>query len=269
MQVLLIAFGSQCRNRFRQDRKSASHTSKTPVFRKAPKLDRTVMGTRDLVNGVGDRGVGDVSFIGGIVENDRPIPESVVNPRLELFPRRDRPGRIIWKAEIDEIDALLWNLRDKAVCFRTRKTKKPCVDAVLVCGPGVTGHYIGVDVNGVNRIDDCDSILMTENIQNIAAIAFGAVGNKDLIVGDIHAVFAVIVFRDRASEKFVALLRAVAAEGFPMCELIDRSMDCLDCRDGKRLGDVPDAAPDQSFSQLRMFVAKRAYSAGDLRKKVS
>src|SRR5260370_22868001 len=43
---------------------------------------------------------------------------------------------------------------------------------------------------------------------------------RSLIVGDIHAVFAVIVFRDRASEKFVTLLRAVAAEGFPMCELI-------------------------------------------------
>src|SRR5208337_4698869 len=112
-------------------------------------------------------------------------------------------------------------------------------------------------------------ILMAENIQNITAIAFGAVGDKDLIVRDIHAVFAVIVFRDRVSEKFVTLLRAVAAEGFPMCELIDRPVHGLDDRDGKRLGDVPDAAPDQSLSQLRMFVGKRAYSAGDLRKKVS
>src|SRR5580700_278340 len=269
MQVLLIVFGSQCRNRFRQNRKSAPHTSKTPVFRKAPKLDRTVMGARDLVNGVGDRGIGDVSFIGGIVENDCPIPESVVNPRLELLPSCHRTGWIIWKAEIDEIDALLWNLWHKAVCLRTRKINESSVVAELIRWSGVTGHYIGVDVNGVDRIDHCDSILIAENIQNVTAIAFGAVRDKDLIVGNIHAFFAVIVFRNRASEKFVTLLGAVAAERFPMCELIDRSMDCLDCRDGKRLGDVPDAAPDQSFSQLRMFVAKRAYSAGDLRKKVS
>ena len=113
---------------------------------------------------------------------------------------------------------------------------------------GVTGHYIGVDVNGVNRIDHRDSILIAENIQNVTAIAFGAVRDKDLIVRDIHAFFAVIVFRNRASEKFVTLLGAVAAERFPICELIDRPVHCLDCRDRKRLGDVPDAATDQSFS---------------------
>ncbi len=85
---------------------------------------------------------------------------------------------------------------------------------------------------------------MTENIQNITAIAFGAVGDKYLIAGNIHAVFAIIVLRDCMTEKFVTLLRAVTSEGFPMCELIDRPVHCLDCRDRKRLGDVPDAAPD-------------------------
>ncbi len=108
----------------------------------------------------------------------------------------------------------------------------------------MTGHDIGVDVNGVNRIDDRDSILMTENIQNITAIAFGAVGDKNLIVRDIHALFAVIVFRDCVTKKFVTLLRAVTAEGVPMRELIDRPMHRLDDRGGERFRDVPDAAPD-------------------------
>src|SRR5260370_30939974 len=87
---------------------------------------------------------------------------------------------------------------------------------------------------------------------------------RSLIVGDIHAVFAVIVFRNRASEKFVTLLRAVAAEGFPMGELVERPVHCLDYRDRKGLGDVPDAAPDQRLSQRRTLVAKRAHSPGDL-----
>ena len=54
-----------------------------------------------------------------------------------------------------------------------------------------------------------------------------------------------------------------------MGELVERPVHCLDYRDRKGLGDVPDAAPDQRLSQRRMLVAKRAHSAGDLRKKVS
>jgi hypothetical protein len=110
---------------------------------------------------------------------------------------------------------------------------------------------------------------MAENIQNIAAITLGAIGDKDLIIRDIHTVFAVIVLRDCVTEKFVTLLRTVAAEGFPMGELIDRPVHRLDCRGRKRLGDVPDAAPDQRLSQLRMFIAKCANSASDFWKKIS
>ena len=76
----------------------------------------------------------------------------------------------------------------------------------------MSGHYIGVDVNGINRIDHRDSILMAENIQNIAAIAFGTVGDEDLIVRNIDAFFAVIVFRNGVAKKFVALFRAIARE---------------------------------------------------------
>ena len=48
----------------------------------------------------------------------------------------------------------------------------------------MAGHDIGVNVDRVNGIDDRNPILMAENIQNIAAIAFGTVGDENLIILD-------------------------------------------------------------------------------------
>ncbi|HTD14071.1 MAG TPA: hypothetical protein VK673_02775, partial [Chthoniobacterales bacterium] len=187
----------------------------------------------------------------------------------KLLPGRDRTGWIVWEAEINEIDGLLWDLRDKAVCLCAREINKALIGAKFVGWPGVAAHNVGVYIHGVNGIDDGDSILVAKNIQNITAIAFGTVRDKDLIVHDVHAAFTVIVLRDGVTEKFVPLLRAVAAKGFTMRELIDRPVHGLNDCGWKRLRNVPDSATHQGFPQVRMFVAERANSASDFWKEVA
>ncbi len=135
MQRFLLSVGIECHKRFGQNCERAPHTGETAVFRKAAKFDCAVARTRNLVNRVRNRRIGDVGFIRCVVENNRSGAPSVVDPSFELLPVGDRTGWIVWKAEIDEIDALLRNLRNKAVRLGAGKINEPLVGAESSAGP--------------------------------------------------------------------------------------------------------------------------------------
>jgi hypothetical protein len=69
----------------------------------------------------------------------------------------------------------------------------------------MTGHHVGIYIDGVDRINDRDPVPVAENIQNIAAITFGAIGNEDLVIGNRYSARAVIIFRNCAPKKFITL----------------------------------------------------------------
>ena len=216
-----------------------------------------------------DLRIGDVGLIRCVEENDRSGAPSVIYPSFELFPGGDRTSWVVRKAEINEIDALFRDFRNKIVFLRAREINKPLVGARVVRGPSMTGHHVGVDVNRVNRIDDSDTILMAKNIQNIAAIAFGTVGDKNLIVFDIQIPLAIVVFRDGVTKKLIPLFWPITAERVPARKFIDRPMHRVDHCRGERFRNIPDAAADQRLSQFRIFLAELTNSASDLRKKVA
>src|SRR4029077_20354597 len=129
-----------------------------------------------------------------------------------------RPRGIVRKTEINKIDLLARGFRDKTVVLGAREIDESLIRPGRVGRSGVAGHDIGVNVNRVNGIDHGNTILMTEDIENVAAIAFGSVGDENLIVLNIHAPLPVFVCGDDLTEKLVALLRTVAPERVPARE---------------------------------------------------
>src|SRR5437588_6354309 len=96
------------------------------------------------------------------------------------------------------------------------------------------GHYIGVDVNWIDRIGNRDLILLAQNIENVTAVAFRAIRQENFVVRDFDPAIAIIKLRDFAAEEFVALLGSVTTKGFTMSELFGRSFHRLDCSPRQR-----------------------------------
>src|ERR1051325_6288110 len=96
----------------------------------------------------------------------------VLDPTGKLLAARYGTGRIIGKTKINKIDVLLRWLGGKVVFSSAGHVNDPFVTAVLPRRTGVPGHDIGIDIYRVNRIGDCDFVLVAENIQNKTAIGF-------------------------------------------------------------------------------------------------
>ena len=120
----------------------------------------------------------------------------VLDPVVQLLPRRDRTGRVIWKTEINKIDMFLWGLGNKIVFRRTRQIDNAFITAVLFHRAGVARHHVGIDVDRVNRIGNGNLVLLAEDIEDVTAIAFRSVGQKDFVVHDVDLAVTIIVLRD-------------------------------------------------------------------------
>src|SRR5689334_9000625 len=108
----------------------------------------------------------------------------IINPVNELFACRNRPSRVVWKTEIDDIDVLFRRLGYEIVLSGAWQIHEPFKTSVLARGTGVPRHHVRVDVNRIYRIGDRDLVLVAQNIQDETAIAFGSVRNENLVVSD-------------------------------------------------------------------------------------
>ena len=140
--------------------------------------------------------IGNVSFVSGVEQNERIMLTRVINPAGKLLARRDRAGRVVGKTKINEIDMFLWRLGNEIVFGRAWQINDAFVTAVFSRRARVTGHHVGVDIDRINRIGDRDFVLVAENIEDVPAIAFRTVGNKNLVVSDVDLAIAVIVLRN-------------------------------------------------------------------------
>src|SRR5258708_33942831 len=79
---------------------------------------------------------------------------------------------------------------------------------------GVAVHHVGIHINRINRISDGDPVLVAEDVEDVAAITFRAVGNENLVIRYFQPLGAIVIFSDGRAQKVVAWFRAVAAETF-------------------------------------------------------
>ena len=61
--------------------------------------------------------------------------------------------------------------RHKIILNRARQIENAFVVTIGPHQPGVTRHYVGIDVNRINRIGNGDLVLLAEHIEDVTAVA--------------------------------------------------------------------------------------------------
>src|SRR5205823_10150152 len=91
---------------------------------------------------------------------------------------------------------------------------------------------------------------------NETAVALRTVGHENLIVRDVDLAIAEIFLRNCRSQEFVPLLGSVATKRFTVSQLVSGAFDRFDGRLRQRLGDVADAAANQTLGCVRILFAE-------------
>ncbi len=121
-------------------------------------------------------------------------------------------------------------------------------------------HQIRLKLDG-NRLT-----VAAEDIENVAAVALGAIGNKNFVRGDFTAECLIIIFSNGFAQKRIALLRAIAAKTFACAHLIYCFFHSIARAGGKRLGDITNAHTNEFLVGIGFL--EGVYLAGDIAEKV-
>ena len=70
---------------------------------------------------------------------------------------------------------------NEAVLCRAWQIHQAGVGAFFIRVAGVAGHHVGVHIHRIDRIGDGDDVALAEDVEDVAGIAFRAVGNEDLV----------------------------------------------------------------------------------------
>ena len=236
---------------------------------KAKACERRVLGEGLDLDGTGPRAftledrmrdivLADIGFISGIKDDHRLVCIRIIHPGLELLPVQRRTGRVVRGADVDDIRCSVRKCRAEAVFLRAGHVDDiapaRCLIIIFTC---TACHDVGIHINRINRIADRDHIILLENFLNIAGIALGAVGNKDLIIRDFTASCSVIILRNRVTQKFVAEVGRVAAKGLRPAHFIDSLVQCLNNRGRQRLRHIADSHTDQRSIRMLRHICVR------------
>ena len=132
---------------------------------------------------------------------------------------------------------------------------------------GAPSHDIRIDIHGIDRIGDGDFHILTEEFLDVAAVALRAVGNEDLVGGDVHPAILEVRFCDCLAEEAIALLGTVAVERLALCDVVDGLVHRL-CHCGRqRLRDIADAETDDLCGWI--FLLKTLHAVCDFGEKIA
>ena len=133
-------------------------------------------------------------------------------------------------------------------------------------GDVFAGHDIGVHIDRIHGIRHQNGIVRIKHFRDIAGVALGAVGDKDLGRIHIHTV-ALVVGTDGIAQKRITLLRAIAHKGFGAAHGIHAFMERGDHVGSQRSRNIADAQADDLLFRMRcrIFID----TAGDFRKQVA
>ena len=125
----------------------------------------------DFVDGMRDRRVADVGLVGRIEEDDRLVRARVFHPRLELRARGHGAGRVVRKAEVNDVHLLCGRLGDEAVLRGALQIDEAGVRAALIRLAGVAGHDVRIDIDGIDRVGDGDAIVVSPRMSRMLPLS--------------------------------------------------------------------------------------------------
>src|SRR5262249_36170928 len=145
---------------------------------------------------------------------------------------------------VGDVHLLLWGLGGEVGFGFGGDVDEAFVFAGVAGGAGVGGHDGRVHVDGGDGVGGGDDIIRGEDVEDVAGVALGAVGDEDLIGSDVGVAGVEVVLGDGFAEEVVALLGAVAVEGFAAGHVVHGLVHGFDDGGRKGLGDVADAHAD-------------------------
>ena len=134
---------------------------------------------------MGQSGILDEGLIGRIKENQRAVAAGIVDPGLELFTAGDRTRRVVREAEINQIHRFTRDLSCEAVLGTDGQIGEPGISTEVARFTGSAGHHVAVDIHRINRVGHGHPIAFAKDVEDVAAVALGAVGHKDLVGVDV------------------------------------------------------------------------------------
>ena len=170
----------------------------------------------------------------------------VVHPHLQLLPGGGAAGGVVGGADVDEVGhPPLRQAGEEAVLRRAGQVDQigPLLPVVV---PRPAGHGVGVHIHRVHRVAHRHHVVHREDVPDVAAVALGAVGHKDLFVRDLDAPGQIGV-PDGEAQEIVgpAGLLTVAPEGLLVPHLLRGFVERLHHHRGQGQRHVPDAQADE------------------------
>ena len=251
----------------RNHREGTAHTGEAGRLAETAELDRDVPGAVNFIDRVRNGRVGDVGFIGGVIQNHRTVLLRVFDPTLQHLLGGNHAGRVIRIAQVNQVDPLPGKFRNEIVGGGNRKVNQAAVAATGIRRTRVSGHDVGIHVHRIYRIQHRDDVVFSEDIQDIPRITLGTVRDEDLIRVDLGSACLIIVFGNGLAQEIVALFGPIAAERRAFGQLVDGRMHRLNHGGGKRFGDVADAQANDVRG--RVLVAECLHPPADFRKQVA
>ena len=212
----------------------AAHAREARALREAAHLDRALARARDLVDRARERRVLDERVVGGVEDQHRITGARPRHPRLEVCARHHRAGRVVGRTEIGDLDRRGRRIRNESVALGRGQVGDARIAPLRVGGAGAAGHHVRVDVDRIDRVGDRERRALVEDLLDVAAVLFAAVGDEDLVGRDLDTARAVVVFADRVEQEVVAVLGSVAAETLRASHLDARIAHRLDDRGRER-----------------------------------
>ena len=198
-----------------------------------------------LVDGVGHVGVVNVGLVCGVVEDDCIVGQGVVDPSLQFFFAEGGARRVVGVAQVDEVYALFGKLGDEIVFGRAGEVGDVRPFSVGAQLSGASAHYVGVDVDGVDRVGEAYAVVAAEYVSEVSGVAFCSVADEYFGGVYVDSAGAEVVVDDGLYEEVVSLLRSVAAEGGCVAQFGDGFLHGLYGCLGEGAGYVAYAQPDE------------------------
>ena len=211
---------------------------------------------------------GDEALVGGIEHDDGVVGVGVIDPCLQLLGVEHRAGGVVRAAQVDDVRAALGQRRAKAVLGGGGHVHdvRPALGGFVVVACAA-GHGVGIHVHGIHRVAHGYHVVDVQDVADVAAVGLCAVGDEDLVIGDVDAERMEIALGDGGAQEIVTLLGAVAVEGLGLRHVLDGGVHGLDDGRDERTRDVADAHLDELRLGMRLGI--RGGTAGDLGEQIA
>ena len=198
----------------------------------------------------------DISLISGVIDDHSACLIGVIHPLLKPVLRDGGSAGIVWKTQVDKVRRLFRKFRKETIFFQAGHIDYPVeVLHVSVIFAGASRHNVGIHIYRIYRVADSYFIVNAENLLDISGIAFGPVGHKDLVSGDIAASVGIVVFRDSGSQELITEIRGVSVKSLPVRHLVDGFMKSVDHCRRQRLGHVADSETHDLILWMRLLIS--------------